>query len=184
MTTRRKSLNMLSGGLVVSAVSSLFGAEPTEGATLRMRLPASTSSDKTKSLRLDAFHLVITNHSNERMAVWSDWCSWGWFCPTITIQVGGNTFDFKKTVKNWWANSPDPFYFDPGDHYVLPINLFSDDWIQPKGFTPGVYERAVITASYTIKPDQHTQKLKVWTGTMQIQARLILDARMKDKKPS
>ena len=184
MTTRRNSLIVLSAGFATSAVSRVLGAGAADDTSMQLRLPASISNGQQRMLRLEAFHLVITNRSNERMAVWRDWCTWGWFCPTMSIRLGGTTFDFKKAVKIWTKNHPDPFYIDSGDHYVLPVNLLSDDWIQPKDFKPARDVEAVVTATYTIKTDEHTQRLKVWTGTMQTQAKMFLDASLRAKQPS
>ena len=184
MTTRRNSLLLLSAGIATSASHRVMGAGAADDNSLKLRLPASISSERQRFLRLEAFHLVITNHSNERRAIWRDWCSWGWFCPTISIQLGGTTFDFKKQEKVWTVNFPDPYYVDPGDHYVLPVNLLSDDWIQPKDFKPALDVEAVVTASYAVKPDEDTKKSNVWTGTMQTQTKMFLDATMKAKQSS
>jgi hypothetical protein len=184
MTTRRHSLLLLSAGLATSAVPRVLGAGTAEDDSLQLRLPASISNARGRWLHLGAFHLVITNHSKGRRAEWCDWCSWGWVCPAISIQVGDSSFDFKKAGKVWTRNFPDPFYLDPGDHYLLPVNLLSDDWIQPKDYNPANDVEAVITASYTIKPDKDTEKMKVWTGTMQTEVKLFLDASRSAKRPS
>ncbi len=176
MITRRNCLLALSAGMTASAASSAPGAGTPEALPLRLRLSSSTSNERGKVLRLEDFHLVITNHSSERLAVWREWCSWGWFCPAVSIQLGETTFEFKKAEKCWTRNFPDPFSIDPGEHFVLPVNLLSDDWIQPKGFQPEANAGAVVTAAYTIKPEEEATKMKVWTGTLKCQMKMILDA--------
>lgn len=182
MTTRRNSLITLSAGIAAAAVSRVFGAGAGAGIgaaeeePLRLRVPASLANQRGRFLRLDGFHLVITNHSKERMGIWRDWCSWGWFCPAISLQLGGASFAFRKAEMFWTVNLPDPHYIDPGDHYVVPVNLFSDDWIQPADFKPARDAEAVITATFTTKPDKDTEKMKIWTGTMQAETKMFLAA--------
>ena len=175
MTTRRNSLIVLSAGIATSADNRVMGCGAAEDTPLKLRLVTTYSYPQQKMIRLEAFHLVITNHSDERTGVWQEWCSWGWFCPKLSIRTGGATFDFRKAQKTWTKNHPDPFYIDPDGHYLLPVNLLSDDWVRPKDFKPAKDLEAVVTASYTITPDEHTQSQKIWTGTLRNEEKTFLE---------
>lgn len=70
MTTRRNTLIALSAGIAASTVSRGFGAGAGANVAvpddnpLKLRVSASISNRRGRFLRLEGFHLVITNHSN------------------------------------------------------------------------------------------------------------------------
>jgi hypothetical protein len=177
MITRRKSIAIFGGGVAASALSNPFATAlaAVETNSLALRIPASTSSEHLRSLRINDFHLVITNHSKNRLAVWRDWCSWGWFCPTVSIRIGGMNFDFRKNDRVWTVNYPDRFFIEPADHYLLPIDLLSDDWVQPKGFKAVNGTEAVVRAAFETKPDNESETQTVWTGVIQTEIQVRID---------
>jgi len=124
---------------------------------------------------LKEFFLVITNQSAERLGVWRDWSSWGWYCPAVDFRVGDTSFEFRRKGIAWARNFPDPYYIDPGDHYVLPVALLSDEWIQPNNFRPQADKEAVISATFKIKPSDDTKRLHIWTGVLKAETRAVLD---------
>ena len=166
---------MLSSCLASSTVSSVAGPAPGEVSQLNLRIPASTSSEDRRSLRLKEFYLVITNHSSERLGVWRDWSVWGWYCPKVDIRIGETTFEFRRKGKPWKRNFPDPYYIDPGDHYILPVALLSDEWIQPGGFKPPNDKEALVSATFSIEPSDITKKKNIWTGELKAETKAVLD---------
>lgn len=154
------------------AAISAAPAEP----SLRLSLPASTSQKDRRHLRLKGFHLLFTNTSAAPIAVWRDWCSWGWFCPHVTIALGGKTYEFKRADRRWTKNYPDAFWILPGEHYILPIQLFGDGWLQPADFHPDFDTPAEVTCKFTVSEDRETKEQGVWTGTLKVTQALSLDA--------
>lgn len=175
MTTRRKSLLLLGSGLAATATSQPAAAGTAESPQLKLRVPASHADGEKRWLNIDAFHFVITNCSQERLGVWLDWNSWGWYCPKITIDIRDRRFEFAKKIMQWKRNFPSPFYIEPDDHYILPVNLLSNDWSQPIGFNPLRDVEALVSASFTITPDQATKAMKIWTGELKCETRVYLE---------
>ena len=177
MTSRRRSLVLLSGGLMTSTVTRAAQAASPKTSPLALRIPASKAAKNQQWLALKGFHLVITNQSREQQGVWEDWCSWGWDCPTITIKTGASTYAFKKAEMFWTRNFPAPYWIEPGNHYLLPVNLFSKDWIQPKGFKPDPEVEALISASFKVAPDDDSKTQGIWTGERHCEMRAYMDTR-------
>jgi len=175
MITRRKSLLLLSSCLTSSTESSLAEPAPNGPPQFKLRIPASTSTEERRSLRLKEFYLVITNQSAVRLGVWRDWSRWGWYCPAVDIKVRETSFEFRRKGKAWARNFADPYYIDPGDHYVLPVALLSDEWIQPNNFKPERFKEAVISATFTIEPSKDTKRLNIWTGVLKAETTAVLD---------
>src|SRR6478672_6038536 len=122
--TRRKSL-LLASGTVGCALTAPAG-QSEYIPKLQLRLPASTSNGHQRWLRLRDFHLVITNTSSTKLGVWTDWNSWGWFCPLFTITQADRQFSFRRVAdRDWTRNFPQPFWILPGDCYLLPVNLLN-----------------------------------------------------------
>ena len=117
---------------------------------------------------------MITNTSSEHWGVWEDWCSWGWFCPKVTIDIRDRRFEFAKKSRNWKRNFPDPYYLEPDNHYILPVNLFGGDWTEPIGFNVLHDVESTVSISFTIKPDMYAERKKVWTGTLEYQTKALL----------
>ena len=161
---------------------AVMAAAPSEP-SLRLSLPASKSKKDRRYLRLKGFHLLFTNTSVAPVAVWRDWCSWGWFCPHVTIVLGGKVYDFKRAETVWTRNFPDAFWIVPGEHYILPIQLLSDEWVQPADFHPDFDTPAKVTCTFTIPEDRETKEQGVWTGTLKVTQTLNLDAVTEAKLP-
>ena len=179
MNTRRAALATLGGSLLCPAAIAAAPSEP----SLRLSLPASKSRKDRRYLRLKGFHLLFTNTSADPVAVWRDWCSWGWFCPHLTIVLGGKSYDFKRAERDWTKNYPDAFWILPGEHYILPIRLLGDEWVQPADFQPDFDTPAKVTCTFTIPEDGATQEQGVWTGTLKVTQTLNLDAASEANPP-
>ena len=179
MKTRRAALTTLGGSILSSAA---FAASPADVA-LRLSVPASIAQKDRRYLRLKGFHLLFTNTSAAPIGVWRDWCSWGWFCPRVSIKLGEKVFEFKKADREWTKNYPDAFWIAPGEHYLLPIQLLGSDWLQPKDFHPDFDTPAEVTCTFTISEDRDTKELGVWTGTLKVTQTIHLDAATDAKLP-
>ena len=183
MISRRKSLLLLSASAGCPGVASAGDADDVVPA-LRLALPASTSDSDKRWLRLRGFHLVFTNTTEAKVGVWRDWNSWGWFCPSITITQGDKQFLFKRAVRFWTYNFPDPFWILPGDHYLLPLNLLEKEhWEQPQDFKIDKARLATVSASFSIRPDKETKSVRLWTGTVQVSAEFHLDVTTEARLP-
>ena len=174
MTNRRQSLMLLGAGLAGTATSVAQASAAPQ--PLKLRLPFSSSENREDRhvLNLSELFFVITNTSSERLGVWEDWCSWGWSCPRVIIDIRDRRFEFTKSSPDWKRNFADPFYIEPDNHYILPVNLFSNDWAVPIGFNLLPDVESTVSISYTIKPDRYTDQHKVWTGTLEYQAKAWL----------
>ncbi len=180
---RRTSFFAIAAGIGLTTKTNLLASESHENfeAPLSLRIPATESNDARKSLMIDGFHLVLTNQAKERIAVWNDWCSWEWFCPKISIQIEDRKFESKKNNdKIWTVNYPDPFYLEPGDHYLLRIDLLSDSWIRDPRFSflPGI--EAIVAANYCIHGDDRSREMNIWTGTVVTETKVFLQSRLED----
>jgi hypothetical protein len=111
------------------------------------------------------------------MGIWRDWCSWGWFCPSVCLKTKKQEWKFAKAQRNWTMNFPDAYNVLPSDHYILPVDLLSDDWIRPKGFDIDRDEEYLVSVRFDIEPDEDTKKMNVWTGSLVAETRVHLDTR-------
>lgn len=119
---------------------------------------------------------MFTNTSDEKLGVWRDWCSWGWFCPAFTISQGKRVFTFKRPARAWAANFADPFWIEPGDHYLLPVSLLDKaHWVQPEGFDFDQQKVATVSATFTIPADADTKAAGLWTGSVHTSEEFHLD---------
>lgn len=159
----------LAGRTAASAAQASTSPQP-----LKLRLPFSENKEDRRVLDLTKLFFVITNISTERQGVWREWCSWGWFCPKVTIDIRDRRFEFVKAGRHWKKNFADPFHIEPDNHFVLPVNLFSGGWNVPVGFNLLDGVEAIISVSYIIKPDMYTEREKVWTGTLEYQTKALL----------
>ena len=116
---------------------------------------------------------MITNTSSERWGVWEDWSSWGWFSPKVVIDIRDRRYEFAKRGRQWKRNFPDPYYLEPDNHYILPVNLFGGDWTEPIGFNILPDVEATVSISFTIS-DRNADQYKVWAGTLEYQTKAFL----------
>ena len=127
--------------------------------------------------------MVFTNHSKEPIGVWRDWCSWGWFCPEITIAVAGQKYLFTRIKRTWSRNYPDAYWIEPGDHYLLPVNLLGRSWVQPKDFRPDLEGVANVSCTFTLRACEATKRKGIWTGSVSVSHQLHLDISTEPRLP-
>lgn len=127
---------------------------------------------KQRSLNTtDHFHVLITNHSDEPVRLWSDRYSWGYSNLSFEIFDEGGMLvgAINKKSRPWRKNFPDWLEIGPGESYVLNVDFFSESgrniWNnvpKPRGGTKPHLVK--LRAVYEVQPDKQSAELNVWTG--------------------
>ena len=178
--------------LAVASLAILFSplawsAKPQETWTLRI-VPTQSSPERGISLdnasKGSVFYVVLTNISQSDLAVWREWCSWGYDNLSFDIRLSdGRTFHVKKKPQDYKKDWPDSYLVKKGTHFVISVR-FDELW---EGFPEDWRSQEVrIKAIYKIERDQDSQRLKVWTGQMEsteLTATLFLDPKEGTKVP-
>lgn len=115
----------------------------------------------------DHFHVVVRNVSEKPLRVWTDRFSWGY--DNLSFEQthdDGKTTRITKKERGWRKNYPDWLELQPGECYVLNVNLFSTDiWNEVPGADPKAKPKLVkLQAIYEVQPDEESKKLGVWAG--------------------
>jgi hypothetical protein len=113
----------------------------------------------------DHFHVVITNVSDKPVRIWSDLCSWGYFCLTFEVRDrDGRTRTVKRKTRGWDANAPDPESLAPGDHKVFDVSLQDGTWVDVPVSQEAGGQFVSMRAIYEIPVEKQATEHQVWTG--------------------
>lgn len=117
-----------------------------------------------------SIHVVITNAGGSPVALWREWCSWGYFNLTFEIvdEHGAALGTVQKKLRGWTKNYPDWLRIEESEHAIRTVNIFDDDiWETGALFNAdGNLKKTIrMRAVFSIPRDQETDKNGVWVGT-------------------
>lgn len=115
----------------------------------------------------DHFHVVVRNVSEKPLRLWTDRYSWGYDNLSFEQTLDdGKTTRITKKERGWDKNFPDWLELQPGESYILNVNLFAADiWNDVPTANPKAKPKLVkLRAIYEVQPDDESKKLGVWTG--------------------
>ncbi len=116
------------------------------------------------------FHVVITNEGAAPVALWREWCSWGYFNLTFEIvdESGAPVATINKHMRAWTKNYPDWMRIEEGDHAIRTVKLFdSETWDNAALFDENgePHKTLRMRAVFSIPRDNETQEHNVWVGS-------------------
>lgn len=114
----------------------------------------------------DHFHVLLKNVSEKPVRLWTDRFSWGYDNLTFEqLHEDGKTTRIVKKHREWSKNYPDWLELQPGESYVLNVNLFSGIWENTPGADPQAKPKLVkLRAVYEVREEEESEKLGVWAG--------------------
>jgi hypothetical protein len=116
----------------------------------------------------DAFHVVLTNTSDQAQPVWLPWYSWGYWTISfeLTMPDGARHLVRKTDDVGFSKNIPGTFLVPVGEPYVYTIR-FDKDWVdRPK--VSGTSDIPIsLKAIYEVRETPESTRLKVWTGQIE-----------------
>jgi hypothetical protein len=152
--------------LLISLASSFAaGKEPLE---VKIAIPVHHGHRSLNEA--DHFHVLVRNVSDAPVKLWTDRFSWGYDNLSFDLtDDDAKHLTATKQPRGWSKNYPDWLELQPGEEYVLNVNLFAGETWQnvparPKGTGPKLVK---MRAVYEIKPDDESKRLGVWTGRIQ-----------------
>ena len=168
--------NACFAAVILLAGTTMIGCNQTPELSIQI-VPTSASTKVGKWIEIwwleNRFHVVITNTSDQRLGVWEQWCSWGWSTLSFELVTGsGEQVLVNRAPGEWSKNFPDSFMLEPGEHFVLPVNLFDGTWESAgRPLDPDQWPASgTLIAVYTTLADQYTKQHGVWVGRVSSRA--------------
>ncbi|MBN8709573.1 MAG: hypothetical protein BGO12_20675 [Verrucomicrobia bacterium 61-8] len=130
-------------------------------------VPTQVKADGTKHITGD-FFVITTNRTNRNLRVWQQWNSWGTYTISFSVKpADGPSFNLEPSHTRLWTwNMPSFTIVEPGKSFVLTASISKDRNSRLEGFPEKFSEGpATVQAHFTIKEDEDTKRLGVWTGS-------------------
>jgi hypothetical protein len=109
---------------------------------------------------------VVLNRSDADLKVWRNWCSWGWFQPSLEFRnEKGKVVRVVRKDRPWDKNYPDFWTMAPGEPFVLSLNLTdSVVWKCDVPIESLKGKSLDVRAVFAAEPDEASKEDRVWTG--------------------
>ena len=136
--------------------------------TLRI-VPTSFTGTGTRGITLidpsQHFSVVLTNVGKNRIRLWREWCSWGYFNLSFEAQdENGTQVMVTKKPREWEKNYPDLMVIPPGDHMVFEVTFDPAIWQNSPRPEPGQQRIVSLRAVYQSADSKESKAKKVWSG--------------------
>lgn len=131
-------------------------------------VPTQVKADGSKHITGD-FFVITTNKTNRNLRVWQQWNSWGTYTISLSVKpADGPSFNLEPSASRFWTwNQPTFTVIEPGKRFVLVASVTKDHKSRLEGFPEKFSDGpATVQAHFTIKEDEDTKRLGVWTGTV------------------
>lgn len=167
--------------------------EKDQSLTIQMAIKNTVALDKVEegpfeknilvNTRDDNFHILLTNHSKENIAIWKEWCSWGYFNLTFEVLDENDKVVYvikKNERRSWTENFPDPRVIKPGETLVREVNFNQSTWVLPKKddlpegsytYSPEEYRKSRAQMTLKIRAvfeiyeeEEEEHEINIWTG--------------------
>jgi len=128
--------------------------------------------DITVSSRVH-FHVLFTNHSNQRVRLWDEWIMWG------HTNLSFELLDSKKQrmgqltrTYSWFGrNFPRYAELQPGERFIMDIHFDPNKWSIP--VKPGADYDCFLVAKYDVNRTSESDQHEVWVGTIESKPKKI-----------
>lgn len=130
-------------------------------------VPTQVKEDGSRHITGD-FFVIVANKTSLNLKVWQQRNSWGAYTISLSVKpADGPSFNLEPSAPRFWTwNLPTFTVIEPGKSFVLVASVSKDHKSRlggfPEKFTDGP---ATVQAHFTIKEDEDTKRLGVWTGS-------------------
>jgi len=137
---------------------SLFGQTEKNGVSIELSIPHSGNlpwiNDNSS---YDKAYLLIHNNSESSQYFYKDWCSYGYFSPSLEIKHNDSIYKIRRSEKLWYRNFHDYHTVLSGETLVIEFkivdsvsaanteeyNVFGHGWVGFPDFSDTVEVRVV-----------------------------------------
>ena len=123
------------------------------------------------------FHVILYNPSDKPLRLFGESYSWGYYGLSFDLTYpDGRVVHSEKKTRGWDQNFPDFTNIGPKGYYVFEVSLDPDLWTNSVLLEKSGMEgrKCRLRAIYSIRPDEHSVKLGVWTGTIRSEERAYI----------
>lgn len=100
-----------------------------DGLEVEIVLPWYGGERRHARYRDEDAHVVLHNRTGDRISVWEDWNSWGYYCLRLELRdQSGRTFHIRKRSRAWTRNFPQATTVGPHGTHVLNLRLGQEVW--------------------------------------------------------
>ena len=115
-----------------------------------------------------AFHVLVTNRSDQPVRLWREWCSWGYFSLSLVMtDESGRVTVVRKLQRGWDKNFPSWVAIAPGDHMLWRVSLDPTIWSQSPVPATGKFLQIKMKVVFEIYQDDESKEFNVWTGKVE-----------------
>ena len=108
------------------------------------------------------FHVLFTNHSNQRVRLWDEWIMWGHTNLSFELLDSKNQPLGHLTRTYSWFGRNFPRYdeLQPGEHFIMDVCFDPNKWTIP--VQPGATYDCRLVAKYNVSRTNESDQHDVW----------------------
>ena len=112
------------------------------------------------------FHVLFTNHSNQRVRLWNEWIMWGHTNLSFDLLDSKNQPLGHLTRTYSWFGRNFPRYdeLQPGEHFIMDVCFDPNKWTIP--VQPGATYDCRLVAKYNVSRTNESDQHDVWVGAI------------------